>query len=439
MTDALHETFRSYLLDPQSGTDLAPLAHHLVDRAAATIASHRIPAPDASTPVVDALVETSMRAAIATVPEAMAPAGFLRTGPEPLVRLRETVAEWARDGVDLASVLALLDRGFDIVFTALAERAATTGRFTTDIKLLVDVRADVATQAAGVFAATDTRVVTASSRRGFGEALLAGRIDISGARRVGLEVAERYQVIALAVEERVPEHGGGDPGATTLGSLDSAVRRVLGHQALSVLSEAGGTVVLPADRAHALVAAEAVAALGRAVGADITATRVVGTAESIPDMALRADELLDLARAIGRPPGVYTMDDLVVEYQITRPGPALDRLAALIRPLEEASAELLETLRVHMSCGMNRRETARRLSVHPNTVDNRMTRVAAALGVDLNRPKAIAQTQSAILAFDALRRPGRLRTLPAPAGSSRERTISSSLFPVTRTAFVSSV
>ncbi|GGF09278.1 PucR family transcriptional regulator [Williamsia phyllosphaerae] len=412
LTDALHETFRSYLRDPSSGTDLGPLAHHLVDRAAATIASHRIPAPDASTPVVDELVETSMRVAIATVPDAMAPSGFLRTGPEPLVRLRETIAGWARDGVDLASVLALLDRGFDIVFTALAERAASTGRFTTDIKLLVDVRADVATQAAGAFAATDTRAVTASSRRAFGEALLAGRIDISGARLVGLAVVERYQVIALAVEERTLDAGSGVP---TVGSLDSAVRRVLGHQALTVLSEAGGTVVLPADGAHALVGADEVTALGRSVGAEITATRVAGTAESIPDMALRADELLDLARAIGKSPGVYTMDDLVVEYQITRPGPAHERLAALIRPLEEASAELLETLRVHMSCGMNRRETARRLSVHPNTVDNRMTRVSAALGLDLNRPKAIAQAQSAILAFDTLRRPGRLLPLPATA------------------------
>ncbi|MBJ7288262.1 CdaR family transcriptional regulator [Williamsia sp.] len=416
MTDALHQTFRAYLRDPKSAADLRPLAHHLVDRAAATIPSHRVPTPDASAHVVDALVETSMRAAMATVPDAMGPSGYLRTGPEPLVRLGETVAEWAQDGVDLVSVLALLDRGFDIVFTALADRAASTGRFTTDIKLLVDVRADVATQAAGVFAVTDTRAVTASSRRAFGEALLAGRIDIGGARRVGLAVADRYQVIALAVEERVLDDDGRSvPGASTVGSLDSVVRRILGHQALSVLSDAGGTVVLPADGPHGLVTAEAVTALGHAVGAEITATRVVGTAESIPDMALRADELLDLARAIGRPPGVYTMDDLVVEYQITRPGPALDRLAALIHPLEDASAELLETLRVHMSCGMNRRETARRLSVHPNTVDNRMTRVAAALGLDLNRPKAIAQTQSAILAFDTVRRPGRRGHLPSPA------------------------
>ena len=94
-------------------------------------------------------------------------------------------------------------------------------------------------------------------------------------------------------------------------------------------------------------------------------------------------------------------EDLVVEYQITRPGPARDALAALITPLT-AQADLLETLRVHMSCGMNRRETARRLEVHPNTVDNRMSRVAATIGLDLSQPRAITQARSAILAWDAV-------------------------------------
>jgi DNA-binding PucR family transcriptional regulator len=94
------------------------------------------------------------------------------------------------------------------------------------------------------------------------------------------------------------------------------------------------------------------------------------------------------------------MDDLVIEYQITRPGPARDALAALIEPLT-SQADLLETLRVHMSSGMNRRETARRLEVHPNTVDNRMSRVASAIGLDLSQPRAITQARSAILAYDA--------------------------------------
>ncbi|MCX6470201.1 MAG: helix-turn-helix domain-containing protein [Corynebacteriales bacterium] len=97
---------------------------------------------------------------------------------------------------------------------------------------------------------------------------------------------------------------------------------------------------------------------------------------------------------------MYGLADLVIEYQVTRPGPARDRLAAMIRPLED-NAQLLETLRIHMSCGLNRRETARRLSIHPNTVDNRMTKVSEAIGLDLSRPRSIAQTQSAILAFDA--------------------------------------
>lgn len=191
---------------------------------------------------------------------------------------------------------------------------------------------------------------------------------------------------------------GAGPASIT---VSRGVTDVLGPSALTILSEAGGTVALPVTGDRDLLDTSVTDALTRAVGSPLLCTTVVGDAEALPELVARADELLDLARSIDREPGLYSMEDLVIEYQITRPGPARDALAALIAPLT-SHADLLQTLRVHMSCGMNRRETARRLEVHPNTVDNRMSRVAAAIGLDLSQPRAITQARSAILAYDAV-------------------------------------
>ena len=210
-----------------------------------------------------------------------------------------------------------------------------------------------------------------------------------------MPVSDRWQVLSIAVLDA--EVGAG-PAAIT---VSRGVGDVLGPSALTILSEAGGTVVLPMTDDGARLDTAVTEALTRAIGSPLLCTMVVGDAENLPELVARADELLDLARSIDREPGLYTMEDLVVEYQITRPGPARDALAALIEPLTTHS-DLLETLRVHMSCGMNRRETARRLEVHPNTVDNRMSRVAAAIGLDLSQPRAITQARSAILAYDAV-------------------------------------
>ena len=47
----------------------------------------------------------------------------------------------------------------------------------------------------------------------------------------------------------------------------------------------------------------------------------------MPDAAREAAEIAAPARLSGRPTGVYRLDDLLLEYQLTRPGPARDRLA----------------------------------------------------------------------------------------------------------------
>ncbi|MDG4863406.1 PucR family transcriptional regulator, partial [Streptomyces sp. T-3] len=66
--------------------------------------------------------------------------------------------------------------------------------------------------------------------------------------------------------------------------------------------------------------------------------------------ARTAREVLDVALDFGRPPGLHRLDDVLLEYQLSRPGEALGRLASLLQPLGD-DAELLRTLGTYLRCG----------------------------------------------------------------------------------------
>jgi hypothetical protein len=92
-----------------------------------------------------------------------------------------------------------------------------------------------------------------------------------------------------------------------------------------------------------------------------------------------------LARRLGRPTGTYLLDDLMFEYQLTRPGPARNRLADRIRPLLE-HPHLLEALEAHIRHGSDRKAAAAQVHVHPNSLSYRLRRVAELTGFDPGDP-----------------------------------------------------
>ena len=107
--------------------------------------------------------------------------------------------------------------------------------------------------------------------------------------------------------------------------------------------------------------------------------------EGIPAAAVDAGELAELARLCGRPGGSYRLDDLLLEYQLTRPGPARERLAQSVIPLL-ASPHLLEALEAHLRHGADRKTASRRIHVHPNTFTYRLRRIAELTGLDPAEP-----------------------------------------------------
>ena len=115
----------------------------------------------------------------------------------------------------------------------------------------------------------------------------------------------------------------------------------------------------------------------------------------------QATEVRRVAQLCGRSPGVYRLDDLLLEYQLTRPGPALTRLAEALHPLVEKPV-LRKTLDAYLNLDLDRRRTARALHVHPNTVDYRLRKIGALTSLDATRAADIPLLRAALAAQGAI-------------------------------------
>ncbi|MEU6564567.1 PucR family transcriptional regulator [Nocardia nova] len=140
----------------------------------------------------------------------------------------------------------------------------------------------------------------------------------------------------------------------------------------------GGTVLFPAPMSGGEIDIMW-ERLSAAAEADLIAACALAAPAGIPDAAEQAHGLLTLAWRLRYPPRVYRLDDLALEYQLTRPGPGRRILGDLLNPLD-AHPILMRTLFVHIGNDLNRRRTARELGVHVHTVDYRLKRIGELTG-----------------------------------------------------------
>ncbi|MBV7707970.1 MULTISPECIES: CdaR family transcriptional regulator [Nocardia] len=337
--------------------------------------------------------------------------------PEPAdaARLAELVGRagaWAREGIDLDTVLRAYHEAVRRAFSDIAGGRGDGETLFADaeqaLRLLETVT--VATSAAYLDEHRSAARHHQTAAQTLVTALLSGHGRAALARRTGIAVAPAYQVVALSI---APHPGESDPrrNAETvarrkLRRLQSALAPVLGSRALSLLSVDGGTVLVPVDDPDAtaridapVLTADTLDVLSAAASVPLTATVVAGPTARIPELAAQAHELLELVRALGRPPGLYEIADVAVEYQLTRPGPARAHLAAVLGPLRP-HPDLLETLRAYVDSGLDRKSTAVRLAIHPNSVAHRVRRIERLTGIELARPDGLARASLALLAFD---------------------------------------
>ncbi|WP_378733022.1 PucR family transcriptional regulator [Nocardia brasiliensis] len=225
------------------------------------------------------------------------------------------------------------------------------------------------------------------ARRALCAALLGGLPAEELAARADTALAERYTVVAIHIR-----HDDQPPTVATLISrrririLQRALDSLAGTTALATFDGSTGIALLPIASESEL-AEQLAGQLAEQFGVAVFVAEYRSVArEAVPQTARDATDLAELARLLGRPTGVYRLDDLLLEYQLTRPGPARDRLAERMAPILD-SPHLIEALDAHLRHGSDRKAAAAELHVHPNTFSYRLRRVAELTGIDPTEPR----------------------------------------------------
>ncbi|MCD0452319.1 helix-turn-helix domain-containing protein [Actinocorallia sp. API 0066] len=246
-----------------------------------------------------------------------------------------------------------------------------------------------------------------AARRAVLDSLLAGIPADEPALRAGVPIASAYDVLVLRAD---PEQ---DPATARhlTRQVQSALDAYTQAHVLAMLDGASGTALLPARPAEQATArpararasarpaeeeprvdplAELVERITVATDRAVTVTTAPAQGpEGIPAALREATEVAELVTRLGKPPGFYRMTDVLLEYQIARPGNGLAQLAARLDPLDDRP-ELMETLRVYVDQGHNRRRAAETLRVHRNTLDYRLRGIATLTGLDPSGPELAA-------------------------------------------------
>ncbi|MEV4315588.1 helix-turn-helix domain-containing protein [Actinocrispum sp. NPDC049592] len=137
----------------------------------------------------------------------------------------------------------------------------------------------------------------------------------------------------------------------------------------------------------------------------------------IPAAVREARETVATVAALGRVrPGLYRLDDLLIEAMLLRSRDLAHRLATKVAPVVDLGEQVVETLEAFLESDCERRELARRLYIHPNTLNYRLRRVQELTGLSVSSPRDLGILKTALV---ALRITG-TRTGMAPAGHAVE-------------------
>ncbi|QLY30449.1 helix-turn-helix domain-containing protein [Nocardia huaxiensis] len=230
------------------------------------------------------------------------------------------------------------------------------------------------------------------ARRALCTALLRGAPAEELAARADIALEERYDVLAFQLRtESLDGPAGTIVARRRIRQFQHAVDMIAGTTTLNTFDGSTGTALLP-NRSHPedpgrdSALERLVSALSELFGVDVCVAECHGIdRQRLPQIAQETTDLAELARLLGRPSGVYRLDDLLLEYQLTRPGSARDRLSERITPLLQFPY-LIETLDAHIRHGSDRRSAAVAIHVHPNTFSYRLRRIAELTGLDPSDP-----------------------------------------------------
>lgn len=333
-----------------------------------------------------------------------------------LAQQRDSAAQRAEEGVPLDAILTAYQVG-----TAMCWQETAKGALPGDLPTVLEIMDRIMVLQQQLTTAVSSAYLEArrildsqehGGRHALMAALLTGEPLDRFTHRTGLRPAARYLTMTLALAphpdelSQSPGPGAGVAARRKIRRVRTALDHFAGTPALTALDASGGTVLLPAAEPPppwrgpgglcALIEEAA-----RAAGVPITAAAETAEPEAVPAAVARNTEIVDLIARTGRPPGLYRLADVLLEYQLSRPSEALHGLAQLLRPLE-AKPELLRTLETYLELGLDRRATAAALHIHPNTVDYRIRRIDRLTGLSPARPADLQHISAALVARRAV-------------------------------------
>ncbi|MEH1012501.1 helix-turn-helix domain-containing protein [Micromonospora sp. CPCC 206060] len=367
-------------LHDQMARRLADLTRDIVDRCAAEVPFYR----RLSAETLDGQVSQSVTAVLGLFLKLLRNPGALR--PADATWVVELSARRARDHLPLEAALTAYLIGAEVWWQAVTELAAPDDLAEAGTRLLDGLSTAMpAVVLAHLQAREDLRSEAKRVRRELLAALLNGQRHQGPAQAAGIEIGQRHTVLMVRFSPRQP---------------DSLVQAALdAHTGTPVLMDpTDGIVLLPAGTVPESLVADLREALDTTV---LAAAADAGTPAMIPEAAAEAREVIELLGRLGRPSGLYRFDDVLVEYQLARPGAGLRRLAAKLDPLTD-HPYLLQTLQSFVHHGHNRRQTALALHIHRNTLDYRLQRITALTGLDVAVPAQARMLEAAITARDLL-------------------------------------
>ncbi|MFI6096966.1 PucR family transcriptional regulator [Lentzea sp. NPDC051213] len=112
-----------------------------------------------------------------------------------------------------------------------------------------------------------------------------------------------------------------------------------------------------------------------------------------------AADVLDLVLAAGRGPGVYDMDDVLVEYAVTQNDAVSSSLVAIVASLMASSSVSFETLDALIRADYSRTQTAAELCIHRSTLDYRLRRIEELTGYDPVSGRGVRVLGAAMTAY----------------------------------------
>ncbi|MFD4457487.1 PucR family transcriptional regulator [Nocardia sp. NPDC058480] len=294
-------------------------------------------------------------------------------------RIRPAAARWASIGVPIETVQQHVHAGFRLHLDDLEALSAPFD----DVRRLMNALNSVTAAVSTVY----TEIAPPSGDRGgyVAHTLLSGRHSMRATREHGAPLDERYTVLAVAADRSARD-------AVSPRDFRAMLSRSFGQHVPGLQSEFGATILVPdscdTEKIRGMVGLTSLTVVGVTVDRD-----------RIPEAAEEVHELLDVATRLHHPPGLYQIEDLAIEYQLTRPGPGRDRLEMFLDSVAEFP-DLINTLRAHINNGLNRRLTSRETHIHMNTVDYRLRRIYELVGLTPHDPNVIWRLRAALIVRD---------------------------------------